>query len=69
MSTETGIYGLIKIGQRLHMEDLIDNGVLFWRRLKACRSIENQARSDILELLMDGFAPEEAFAQASSGAI
>lgn len=51
------------------MEDLIDNGVLFLRRLKAYRSIEDQARSDILELLMDGFAPEEAFAQASSGAI
>lgn len=58
MNTENGIYALIKIGEKSHMEDFINNGAIFLRRLKTYQNIEDQARADIYEGASEVFQPE-----------
>lgn len=58
MASQDGIYALIKIGEKHHMEDLIQNGALFLRRLKAYRNIECPVRADSYEGASDVFQPE-----------
>jgi len=46
---ENNLYLLIKFGEKSHMQNLLDNGTLFMRRLKEYRKIEHDAIGDEFE--------------------
>jgi hypothetical protein len=60
MNTANGIYALIKFGDESHMEELINDGIIFLRRLKAYSCIEDPARADIYEGSAMAIQPKNA---------